>query len=49
MNSEKKFLVEIVDNFTNKQIFFAVWFIIVGIFVFLMYRYYQKGNKRNFK
>jgi hypothetical protein len=47
--NHQKFLVELVETLTRKEVFFLVWFFIVGGFSLLMISYYRKSNRRNFR
>ena len=48
MKSEK-LLMEMLNNPNYRQIFFAIWAVIVGLFVYAMYSYYRKYTRSNFR
>jgi hypothetical protein len=42
-------LVDLVNSFTSRQLFFVVWALVAGISVLMMVKYLQKVTRRNFK
>jgi hypothetical protein len=41
--------VELVQAMTRKEVFFLIWFAIVGTFSFLMVSFYRSNTRRNFR
>lgn len=47
--SSGKFLVNLVNQFTDTQMFFGGWFIVTAFFVFMMISFRRQGTRRNFR
>jgi hypothetical protein len=47
--NDGKFLVNFLHSFTDKQIFFSIWAVIVGAFVLMLISYYRKQTRSNFR
>lgn len=44
-----KYMLQLLSSISDKQWFFAIWVVIVGAFVLMMIRHYQRQTRRNFK
>jgi hypothetical protein len=44
-----KFLVDLLSGFSNKQIFFLIWAAVVVFFALLMWNFYRKNTRSNFR
>jgi hypothetical protein len=42
-------LVEFISQLTKKDLFIGAWFLGAFIFACLMWNYYKKANRRNFR
>ena len=49
MNPQNKFLVRLLSELTQKQIFFLFWFALVATFALLIYNQYRKATRRQFR
>ncbi|NBX67998.1 MAG: hypothetical protein EBR01_03420 [Proteobacteria bacterium] len=44
-----KFLVELINNLTKKDLFIGTWLFGAALFSYLMWSYSKKANQRNFR
>ena len=49
MIKDNKFLVNLVKGLSKQQVFFFFWFMIASFFALLIYSYYRKNTRRNFR
>lgn len=49
MQRNEKFLVKFLHSFTDKQLFFALWAVMVGTFVMMLISFYRKQTRSNFR
>lgn len=49
MRADDKFLVKLFGSLSNKQIFFAIWACVVLGFVMMMWNYFRKSTRSNFR
>lgn len=49
MRPQNKFLVQLLSGFTQKQVFFGIWFLIVTGFALMMVAHYRRNTRRNFR
>jgi hypothetical protein len=49
MLSQDKFLVKFIESLSQKQLFFLIWSLIVGGFIFAMISHLRRTTRRNFR
>ncbi len=46
---DDKFLVQLINNISKKDLFIGIWLLSGAFISYLMWSYYKKANQRNFR